>query len=148
MTDQTAKAGLTMLQHCVAGRLRQISRVVTAHYDNVLRAYGLTANQLTMLSLLSVLGPTRQADLEPYLMMEQSTVSRNVARLVEHGWITKTRGDDKRAFPLSLTTKGERVLLSAQKGWNEAQAWATALLDQQSISHINRIAKKINQRIP
>lgn len=143
-----ADLGLDMLKRCVAGRARQVSRVITARYDRELRPLGVTANQLTMLALLATLGPSRPADLEPYLMMGQSTVSRNLARMVENGWVETSAAEDRRTHLVRLTAAGEALLEEARAPWERAQAWAMETIGEGSVGHIDRVSKTFNPRIP
>ncbi len=138
----------TVLDACAAGRVRQISRVVTAHYDDVLRAHGVTANQLTILCILAVLGPSRSVDLEPYLASEQSTLSRNLDRMIKNGWLVKKKDADGRASRITLTTTGRRLVQDASASWREAQDWAEDLLGPRGLADLKRVAKKLNPLIP
>lgn len=146
--EEAADCAETILTACAAGRVRQISRVITAHFDEALRPHDITANQLTILSILAVLGPSRSIDLEPYLSSEQSTLSRNLDRMVKNGWLAKKRDADGRASRLNLTPSGRRLLKEASQSWREAQGWAEDLLGPRSLADIKRVAKKLNPLIP
>lgn len=137
-----------MLETCVAGRVRQISRVVSARYDDALRDHGVTANQLTILCLFAVLGPSRSVDIEPYLASEQSTLSRNLARMIDKSWVRKTGDADGRAHRLALTPKGKRVIEAVHGDWQDAQDWARKLLGNPGIESLHRVAKSLNPLIP
>ncbi len=145
---KTAEIGMSILQQCMAGRVRQISRVVTAHYDTALRDTGVTANQLTMLAMLAVMESATPAELEPYLMMEQSTVSRNVRRLVENGWVTSDDAEDRRTYRLRLTEAGMDALKAAYPAWQDAQGWVEGKIGATSMGHIGAVSKKLNPLIP
>ena len=146
--NDISKLGLEMLEQCVAGRVRVINRVMAAHYDNLLREHGLTANQLTMLCLLAALGPSRPSALKDYLAMDQSTVSRNLDRMEANGWLKREPDKDGRAQLVALSAEGTRLLRRAEPQWRVAQEWALGLLDKGSETTIDRIAKKVNPLIP
>jgi DNA-binding MarR family transcriptional regulator len=54
--------------------------------------------------------PLSQNELASRLMLEKSTVSRLVAALEQHGWISRIRSQrDARQIELSLTEEGRRI---------------------------------------
>jgi DNA-binding MarR family transcriptional regulator len=54
--------------------------------------------------------PLSQNELAGRLLLEKSTVSRLVASLEQHGWISRTRSQhDARRVELSLTAEGRRI---------------------------------------
>jgi DNA-binding MarR family transcriptional regulator len=54
--------------------------------------------------------PLSQNELASRLLLEKSTVSRLVASLEQHGWISRTRSQrDARQVELSLTAEGRRI---------------------------------------
>ena len=87
-----------ILTHCVAGRTHQIARIVSARYDSALEAHGLTSHQLTLLSMICMMQPVAPASMLPYLKMDQSTLSRNLDRLVNKGWLEAVADDNDRRF--------------------------------------------------
>ena len=137
-----------MLTDCAAGRVRQISRVITAHYDDALRGHGVTANQLTILCLLSALGPCRSVDLEPYLASDQSTLSRSLSRMTKNGWLRKVADADGRATRLTLTATGEAMIRKCHGDWRKAQDWAETLLSPQGVKNLKKVAKAVNPLLP
>ncbi|GAB4519792.1 MAG: hypothetical protein Tsb0010_04100 [Parvularculaceae bacterium] len=146
--DETAAMALEMLKTCLAGRVRQINRSMSSRYDEALRPSGMTANQLTLLCIIATLGPSRSAELQPYLGMEQSTLSRNLDRMIKKGWLKKLRDDDGRAHRLALTPKGRKALKEARPRWQEAQNWAEELFGGAGARQVDKISKTLNPRIP
>lgn len=118
-----------MARECMALRLRLISRVVTAIYDGVLRAHGVTINQLNLLVAISRIGDSASAkQVGQVLRMEPSTVSRNLDRMKQEGWLRVASGTHERTRRLKLTRKGERLVLKASTAWEEAQKITLELL--------------------
>ncbi len=149
MSASSADVARAIIHRCAAGRVRQISRIITARYDTHLREVGVTANQLTILAVITVLGPSRSSDIEPFLAMEQSTLSRNLSRMVDNGWLARrVDREDGRSSLLEVTAAGAKVLEEAYEPWSEAQAWTEELLGDEGIDSIASVARKVNPRIP
>jgi DNA-binding MarR family transcriptional regulator len=119
---QAQEIAQQMSQECVARRLRQVNRTVTRLYDQALRPYGLTVNQLNILAVVISEKQIRPGRLGHALGMEKSTVSRTVDRMVSRGWLKAIAGEDGRTQLLSVTVKGTQLLLSVTDVWDALQA--------------------------
>jgi DNA-binding MarR family transcriptional regulator len=137
-----------IIDHCVAGRVRQISRVVTARYDDELREVGITANQLTILAVVTVLEKTTPSAMRPYLLMDESTLSRNLRRMIENHWLAVLPGEDRRSHYLIVAPEGRRTLERAHPAWERAHAWAVATFGAAGESAVRAIAHRVNPLIP
>ena len=135
-----------VIGNCLAGRVRQINRVVTAHYDRQLDAIGVTANQLTILSAIALLQPVSQTDLIPYLLMEPSTLSRNTQRMLKNQWLATIPGEDRRSHLFVVAPEGVRVLAEVEPYWEAAHEWAEKALGKADA--IREIAHAINPKVP
>ncbi|MEZ4415776.1 MAG: MarR family winged helix-turn-helix transcriptional regulator [Gemmatimonadota bacterium] len=150
MSNKDQQAGTDMARRvintCLAGRVRQISRAVTARYDAELRECGITANQLTILAAVAMLEMTTQRDLLPYLLMEASTLSRNIKLMVENRWLATIPGEDRRSHFLVVSPAGYRVLAQVKEPWERAHAWATKALGDADA--VREMAYRLNPHIP
>ncbi|MEM6452697.1 MAG: MarR family winged helix-turn-helix transcriptional regulator [Cyanobacteria bacterium P01_D01_bin.105] len=122
LKQQAADIAQQMSQDCVARRLRQVTRTVTRLYDEALRPHGLTVNQLNILAVVISQQHIRPGQLGQALGMEKSTVSRTIDRMVGKGWIKVTPGKDSRTQRLTVTTKGNQLLLAVTPIWDTLQA--------------------------
>lgn len=111
-----------MSQECVARRLRQVNRTITRLYDEALRPYGLTVNQLNILAVVISEKQIRPGQLGQALGMEKSTVSRTVDRMEKKGWLKVTSGSDSRTQNLTATAQGQQLLLTVTPIWDELQS--------------------------
>jgi DNA-binding MarR family transcriptional regulator len=65
---------------------------------------------ISLLNLLARLGPLRTSEVAQRQGLDRSTVSRQVASVVDAGWVFRTNDlRDARAALLSLTDEGQRV---------------------------------------
>jgi DNA-binding MarR family transcriptional regulator len=123
---------------CIASRVRMLSRVMTGIYQEELRPHGLTAAQFNILTALALTGDLAQSKLAVALRLEKSTVSRNVALMVENGWVVASGAG--RGMSLSLSTAGASLFRAAHPAWARAQTRAAAVLGETATRAMNRAA--------
>ena len=106
--------------NCLA--LRQAARYVTQFYDQVLTPAGLRATQYSILARLSRRGAMTINALAAELVMDRTTLGRNILPLQRDGLIAVGPGrSDRRSKELSLTRPGQARLRTAAKAWTQAQ---------------------------
>jgi DNA-binding MarR family transcriptional regulator len=129
MTKRPITAAERIHRECLGMPLRMLHRAVSAVYDDALREHGLGIAQMNLLVAIERLGDRATASLlGRVLMLEKSSVSREVDRLVERKWVTRNVGADGRSQRLALTAHGRRLLDAALPSWDAAQARVRALL--------------------
>jgi len=96
---------------------------VSQFYDQFLVPVGLRATQFPILATLKQLGPLSINALAEELVMDRTTLTRNIQPLERDGWIRiRAIPSDRRAKELHLTAAGENRLRAAVKAWMQAQA--------------------------
>ncbi len=138
MTDTYDKSVRTMAEECVAVRLRLLTRAVTRIYNVALRPYGINISQLNVLAAVAYLGEARQQKVCQVLHMHKSTLSRDLIRMQDVGWIRSQGGQDGREVLLRVTSAGKALLAKAFPAWNEAQEEAKTLLGEKDIMSLGR----------
>jgi len=113
---------------------------VTNLYNQALRPHGLIISQMNILVAAAYLGPVKQQDICRVLHVEKSTLSRDLARMRVHGWVTAVPGEDGSATKLSVTVAGTQVLAQAFPAWRQAQEQAKALLGEDAVAVLGRLA--------
>jgi DNA-binding MarR family transcriptional regulator len=109
--------------HCNCLALRQAARHVTQFYDHLLAPSGLRATQFSILAKLRRLGSLSINALAKELVMDRTTLGRNILPLQREGLIAVVKGSaDRRSKELCLTEAGLARLRDAVAGWTEAQA--------------------------
>ncbi|PPS41544.1 MarR family winged helix-turn-helix transcriptional regulator [Chroococcidiopsis sp. TS-821] len=119
MQDQLIK---TVVSDCTCFNLRKASRVITQLFDRVLQPSGILANQFTLLAALSVAKSVSITRLAQELVMDRTTLTRNLKPLEREGLICIEPGQDQRVRVVSLTQKGQAALAKALPLWQQAQA--------------------------
>jgi DNA-binding MarR family transcriptional regulator len=109
-------------EECVCLAVRQAARHVTQFYDQFLAPSGLRTTQFSVLAKLKRQGPMTINTLASDLVMDRTTLGRNILPLEREGLIAiQTGRSDRRSKELHLTEAGATRLRTAVKGWVEAQ---------------------------
>ena len=109
------------VQNCTCFNLRKTARAVTQLFDEALKPCGLYATQFTLLAAVSSKENVAITELSKALVMDRTTLTRNLKPLQKSGWIEVTPGEDKRTRTLSLTHSGKKVLKQAMLHWKKVQ---------------------------
>jgi len=106
--------------NCLA--LRQAARHVSQFYDQFLSASGLRATQYSILARLQRKGPMSINALAADLVMDRTTLGRNILPLQRDGLISVRPGRiDRRSKDLQLTKAGAARFRVAREAWRQAQ---------------------------
>lgn len=111
-------------------KLRQLNRRVTAHYDAIVGAAGLKNTQYTLLSHVVLLGPIRPSDLAARMVLDASTLTRNLQPLVALGLLVIEPGADGRSRLVRATEAGVAKRSEMQRLWKQAQLALNARLGE------------------
>lgn len=110
-------------EFCTCLAIRQAARHVSQYYDQYLARAGLRTTQFSILSKLKDRGPLTINELAEAMVMDRTTLARNILLLQRNGLIVVARGKiDRRSKQLSLTDAGQKRLRKAWRYWSEAQA--------------------------
>ncbi len=127
---------------CVMSRWRMTNRILSGIYDEELRPFGLKSSQLGLLVAVTKAGPVRRVELGRILSLDPSTLTRNLAVMLRHGWIEDVPDDgDQRGAPLQSTAAGRRLLERAAPAWHRAQVRARKMLGSSGVDLIFSVAK-------
>jgi len=107
--------------NCLA--IRQAARFVTQIYDRHLAPAGLRVSQFGILAMLRHKGPLTINELAAELVIDRTTLGRNILPLQRDGLIAVKAGAfDRRCKELRLSAAGEKRYRDARRFWGEAQA--------------------------
>ncbi len=107
---------------CTCFNLRKASRAVTQLFEAALEASGLKVTQFTVLAVVSAAGTATMTDLARTLVMDRTTLTRNLRPLENRGLIDIDSGADRRTRFVALTRRGRAKLDAALPLWKRAQA--------------------------
>ena len=110
-------------EDCNCFAVRSAARHISQFYDQFLAPVGLRTTQFSILSKLKRRGPLTINALAKVMVMDRTTLGRNVLPLERDGLIRiEPMPSNRRAKDLRLTDAGEKRLQAATKEWMRAQA--------------------------
>jgi DNA-binding MarR family transcriptional regulator len=130
------------LCNCLA--LRQAARHVTQFYDQCLAPAGLRTTQFSILAKLKRNGPMTINALARELVMDRTTLGRNILPLERDGLTAAATGSaDRRSKELRLTAAGAARLRLAAKGWARAQSQFDAAFGAKSAAELRSLLRDV-----
>src|SRR5512138_107301 len=138
------KPSEAMLEACACTRVRTASRLITRAYDDELRDVRLKASQLSVLAAVDVSSEASIAALSKRLLMDRTTLSRNLKPLIAEGLVGL--GDEawRRSKVVRITGAGRARLAKALPLWEQAQAKLIKRLGRQ---HWQAVSVQLGQLI-
>ncbi len=130
---------------CVGLRLRMLNRVITNIYDDALRSLDLKVSQMNILVAVAKMGTARPIEVCAHLLLDVSTLSRNVERMKAHGWLEVVPDEDGRSQPFRLTPQGHKLLEKAVPAWRDAQQQVKNVLGDGFVENLNQAMKRVSQ---
>ncbi|SRR5579883_639339 len=125
------------IQHCVSANIRKMDRAVTKIYDEAMASCHLRITQFTLLATLSATGtPLTINQLANSMVMDRTTLTRNLGPLTQQGWVRIEVGKDQRTRLVHLTPEGEETLNQALKLWKTAQQRVIQLLGEERVDRL------------
>lgn len=109
---------------CVCANLRRATRTVTKLYDEALKPTGLKITQFNLLGSLLSLGSATLTELAEEIVVDRTTLTRNLEVLESRGLVVTEEGDDRRERLLRLSAKGISAVTAAYPIWQSAQVRA------------------------
>ena len=110
-----------MPENCTCFNLRKAARAVTRVYDEALKPSGLRATQFSLLSVVANRGPAGMTELAQALVMERTTLTRNLKPLMEKGFLEVVADADRRQRPIAMTPRGRKARDQARPLWRRVQ---------------------------
>jgi DNA-binding MarR family transcriptional regulator len=117
-----------LLEVCLCHHARRTSRAITRLFDEALQPTGLKASQFNILTAVAAGEPTSVGALSGVLVLDRTTLSRNLKPLREFGYLTMDGGAGRRPDVVALTAAGRTVLDQATDLWRKAQGDLTQRL--------------------
>jgi len=132
---------------CLCGNMRMASRALTQLYDAYLAPCGLSSGQLPVLWSVIAAEPLSLGEIADWLVMDKTTVSRNVAALAAMGLVELKPGPDARVKLATSTGKGRKAFAAAMPRWKAAQASVEKKIGRgtfaQAVVGARKLARKV-----
>ena len=134
----------TSPEFCTCLAIRQAARHVSQYYDQYLAPSGLRATQFSILSKLKALGPLTINKLAMMLVMDRTTLGRNIVPLQREALIAVAQGAvDRRSKELHLTDLGLERLNVAWPYWEKAQSGFDAAFGSRQDSELRALMRAV-----
>ena len=107
--------------NCCCFNMRKINRAVTQFFDEYLEQSGIRITQYTLLVEIAASPAKTLSEIAASLIMDRTTLTRNLKPLLKADYIANTKTVDKRSKSYILTDKGRHIVDQATPLWQEAQ---------------------------
>jgi DNA-binding MarR family transcriptional regulator len=139
------RAVLARARRCACGNVRMTGRALTQFYDQQLKLSGLRVTQFSLLLNISLHEGISVSELAKLLLMDQTTVTRNLEALNQSGYIAITKQDrDARKKSLAISPKGTAALTAAMPLWENAQNRIETGLGPERYRELLKILSKVS----
>jgi DNA-binding MarR family transcriptional regulator len=126
------------LDTCACFNFRKVSRAVTQLYDEALHPCGLRSTQLVILLSVAVQPSANISQLARRMVMDASTLNRNLRPLIQRGLLSLIAAEDGRRKQIVLTESGRAAINAAVPYWSSAQKRLTGLFGKQRYKELTR----------
>ncbi len=128
---------LEVVRSCAVFNLRKATRVLTQHHEREMRSCGILPTQFSLLVAVHLLGPVPVGVLAERLVMDRTTLSRNLKPLQEKGLVALTPSSlDQRLREVCLTEQGRERLHKALPCWRRAQEAVAGEFGQERLQRL------------
>ena len=141
--EHLRRATAEVQQSCLSMALRQASRTLTQHYDVAFAAAGIRSTQFSLLVALAQAPSIPLSRLAEALVMDRTTLTRNLAPLVRRRLVAETGAEDKRVRSYALTARGKQLLARALPDWTDTQARILRVLTNGDAEQLRRILRTV-----
>lgn len=129
---------------CICAVMRKAGRILTGRYDRCLKPSGLKVTQYSMLANIERNPDISVSELAALLVMDQTTVTRNLRVLEKLGFIMPEPDiTDQRIKRVRISAAGTSKMDEARPLWKEAQSETEEILGRQNIEGLLDSLRKL-----
>jgi len=128
------------LELCIGSRLRRLSRIADGYFRSKLSEFNITENQMTILFALSKLGKVEQGIVGQALVLERSTVSRNIKLLEKQNYIKRTSAYRPE---IELSKTGKELVQTLIPLWEETMDELILKLGENGLTHLSQLENSL-----
>src|SRR3954449_12667719 len=144
MSGEDTSAVQNGLSECNCLAIRQAARYITQLYDQLFAPVGLRATQFAILSRLRRQGPMTINALAGLLVMDRTTLGRNILPLQRDGLIEiVASAADRRRRELRLTDSGLAKHTAALECWPVAQQRFEDVFGDERAAALRRLLREV-----
>ncbi len=122
---------------CVNAKIRRLHRLLNTAYQRKINAFGLRGSMLSILFIIGKRKNINQKSIADRLVLDQSTMSRDLKKLVNQGLVSVSKGSDPRHSELTLTNPGYALLEEITPVWENLHNSVEQLLGQHHLQQLD-----------
>ncbi len=133
---------------CLNAKLRKLHRLLNSVYQKKINPFGLRGSMLSILFIVGKRKKVNQRLLAEMLILDESTMSRDIKALEAKGWIARERSvEDRRRYELTVTPEGYQLLEEVAPIWDKLHRSVESLLGLHQITQIDAMTQAIRQNL-
>jgi len=117
--------------------------MLTQRYDAAFSGDGIRSTQFSLLVALAQAPSVPLSRLAKALVMDRTTLTRNLAPLIRRGLVAESGAQDKRVRSYALTARGKQLLARALPDWKDAQARILRVLAEGDADQLRRLLRSV-----
>jgi DNA-binding MarR family transcriptional regulator len=117
-TTSTVQLSRLAASECLNFNLRKAVRAISQAYDRAIASGGIKGTQVTLLNGISLAGGASISSLAEAMVMDRTTLTRNLTLLERDGLVKVVAGSDRRTRSVEITSKGRALLDSVLPLWH------------------------------
>jgi len=126
-------------KNCIVSKTMKINRLMNQLFRKHLSGIDITLSQLSMMFLISKSEQLAQHRIGEILFLEKSTVTRNLKRLIEGGFVSKKK--DKK---IHVTLKGKKLVEKTIPKWEAAMQEAQDKIKKEGKEALHLLLDKLS----
>ena len=129
--------------HCTCALIRRSARQITQTYDAALKDTGLRITQYSILANLDRMKSLSITELSKLMVIDRTTLTRNLRPLQRDGLVALSDGPDKRSRALTLTDAGRERLEAARPLWLKTERKVRKGIDSEDLAHLRQLLARV-----
>ncbi|MES1924590.1 MarR family transcriptional regulator [Salinisphaera sp. T31B1] len=134
----------------MAGLDQAIGRTVRAfdrQFERRSDTAAISARQYALLQAIDEAGPVTLSELAERLALDNSTLTRSLKRMCEHGWVSLVPHADRRVRCAVATDAGRTRLQLATQAWARIAQDLTARLGVDTLTRVDRLLDRVDRSL-
>ena len=129
--------------HCTCALIRRSARQITQTYDAALKDTGLRITQYSILANLDREKGLSITELANVMVIDRTTLTRNLRPLQRDGLVVLSDGPDKRSRALTLTDEGRKLFKTARPLWRETERKVRQGMDSEELGRLRQLLAQV-----
>ena len=126
---------------CPLGTMNRLSKIIGKMFRCHFSKLNVTNSQVGIFMILKEKGETTQGNLGKMLEIERSTISRDLVRLVNQGYLYKAKGG--KSPLIGLTKKGQELAGEIAVEWKKGYDESRDMLGEKGLAALRELEERI-----